>query len=136
MNLSAGDGPSEAVRGVRRPVQRPTWAPGGLSGGRLGRQEAHPEAVWGARRPVGSRLARQEARLGRLEARREAVLGARRPVGRPSWPPGGPKRRFYPQLQRNRRFCAVGSRGVPAGMGVPTRKVAKPPSLTGQLLYR
>ena len=83
MNLAAADGPSEAVWGVRKPVQRPTWAPGGLSGGRLGRQEARPEAVWGARRPVGSRLARQEARL-------EAVLGARRPVGRLSWAPGGP----------------------------------------------
>ena len=30
----------EAVLGARRPVGRPSWAPGGPSAGRLGRQEA------------------------------------------------------------------------------------------------
>ena len=54
----------------------------GPSRGRLGRQEACPEAVLGARRPV-------------LSAQEEAVFGARsprRPVWRPSWAPGGPSR--------------------------------------------
>ena len=40
-------------------------------------------AVLGAKRPVESRLGRQETRL-------EAVLGARRAVRRLSWTPGGP----------------------------------------------
>ena len=60
---------------------------------RLGRQEARPEAVLGARRPVrrpswpprGSPGGRQE----RQEARLEAILNAIRPVQRPSWTPGG-----------------------------------------------
>ena len=54
----------------------------GPSRRRLGRQEACPEAVLGARRPV-------------LSAQEEAVFGARsprRPVWRPSWAPGGPSR--------------------------------------------
>ena len=44
---------AEAVLGARRPVQRPSWAPGGPSGGRLERQEARREAVLDARRLVG-----------------------------------------------------------------------------------
>ena len=36
---------AEAVLGARRPGGRPSWTPGGPSGGRLGRQEAHPEAA-------------------------------------------------------------------------------------------
>ena len=51
--------------------QDPSLAPGCLSGGRLGRQEARLEAVLGARRPVGGCLESQQARP-------EAVLGARR----------------------------------------------------------
>ena len=54
----------------------------GPSRRRLGRPEACPEAVLGARRPV-------------LSAQDEAVFGARsprRPVWRPSWVPGGPSR--------------------------------------------
>ena len=43
-------------------MQRPSWAPGRPSRGHLGRQEARPEAVLGARRLVP-----------------EAVLGVRRP---------------------------------------------------------
>ena len=58
--------------GARRPVGRPSCAPGGPSGGRLARQEARREAVLGARRPVGGRL-------GRQEARRQAVWAARSP---------------------------------------------------------
>ena len=38
----------------------PSWAPGGPSGGRLGRQEARREAVLG---PSAGRLGRQEARI-------------------------------------------------------------------------
>ena len=30
---------------ARRPVQMRSWAPGGLSGGRIGRHENRPEAV-------------------------------------------------------------------------------------------
>ena len=61
----------------------------GPSRGRLGRQEACPEAVLGARRPVLSARRgtqgreRQEDRpetVERQEARLEAVLGARGPV--------------------------------------------------------
>ena len=61
--------------GARRPVlsarrrtqgrlerqEDPSLAPG-LSGGRLGRQEARLEAVLGARRPVGGCLESQQAR--------------------------------------------------------------------------
>jgi len=79
---------------ARRPVQRPPWAPGGPSAGRLGCQEACRNAVLGARRPVGTPSwapgGPSGGCLGRQEARREVVLGARRPVGRPSWAPGGP----------------------------------------------
>ena len=57
----------------------------GPSGGRPGRQEACPEAVLGARRPVLS-ARRRTRRLWRQEACPEAVLGARRPTG----PSGGP----------------------------------------------
>ena len=39
------------ARSARRLVWRPSWAPGGPSGGRLGRQEARRQAVWAARRP-------------------------------------------------------------------------------------
>ena len=46
-------------------------------------QKSRPEAVFGDKRPVPSRLERQEARP-------EAVLDARRPVRIPSWPAGGP----------------------------------------------
>ena len=68
----------------------------GPSRGRLGRQEACPEAVLGARRPVLSARRRTQGRLERQEerpslapgglsgARPEAVLSARRPVWRPS----------------------------------------------------
>ena len=58
----------EAVLRARRPVGRPSCAPGGPSGGRLGRQEDRREAVLGARSPVG-----------RLSWGPEAVLAARRP---------------------------------------------------------
>ena len=51
----------EAVLDARRPVQKPSWTPGGPSRGGLGRQEACSEAV----------------------------LDARRLVRRPSWAPGG-----------------------------------------------
>ena len=109
--------PFRAVLGAKRPVRRPSWAPRGPSGGRLGHQEARPEAVLDARRPVqrqswtaggpsASRLGRWEPRLekkhqivigvffqdfflGRQEGRPEAVFAARRPVRRPSWPSGG-----------------------------------------------
>ena len=61
----------KAVLGARRPVGKPSWAPGGPSEGRLGRQEARREA-WAPGSPSGGRL-------GRQEVRREAVLGARSP---------------------------------------------------------
>ena len=41
----------EAVLGVGRPVQRPSWPPGRLSRRRRGRQDARAEAVVDARRP-------------------------------------------------------------------------------------
>ena len=66
----------------------------GPSRGRLGRQEACPEAVLGARRPVLSARRGTQGRE-RQEDRPEAVFGARsarRPVWRPSWAPGGPSR--------------------------------------------
>ena len=44
-------GPSGAVLDAKRPVRRPSWTPGGSSGGRLGRQEARPQAVLAVRRP-------------------------------------------------------------------------------------
>ena len=58
----------------------------GPSRGRLGRQEACPEAVFGARRPVLSARRgtqgreRQDDRPEAVFGAREAVLGARRPV--------------------------------------------------------
>ena len=59
----------EAVLGAMRPVQRPSWAPGGPSRGRHGRQEAHPETVLSAKRPVQRPSwapgARSRGRLGR-----------------------------------------------------------------------
>ena len=94
MNLSAGDGPSEAVWGVRRPVGRPSWAPGGPSGGRLGRQEARREAVWAARSPEPSVLPTVAAKmqvLRRLQAGRRLQ----------AWGPGVAKfpRRKVPTAQ-------------------------------------
>ena len=50
---------------------------------RLGRQETRLEAVLGAKRPVQRHLERQETRP-------EAVLGVRRAVRRRSWTPRGP----------------------------------------------
>ena len=58
----ASEARPEAVLGARRLLQKPSWAPGGPSRGRL---------------------RREEARLGRQEARAEAVLGVSRPVQRP-----------------------------------------------------
>ena len=57
----------------------------GPSRGRLGRQEACPEAVLVARRPVLSGSRRTQGRLVRQGDRPcpEPVLGARRPVWRP-----------------------------------------------------
>ena len=49
----------------------------GPSRGRLGRQEACPEAVLGARRPVLSARRRTQGRLERQEDRPEAVFGTR-----------------------------------------------------------
>ena len=59
----------------------------GPSRGRLGRQEACPEAVLGARRPVLSARRRTQ---GRLERQEDPVSDARRPVWKPFWAPGGP----------------------------------------------
>ena len=67
----------------------------GPSRGRLGRQEACPEAVLGARRPVLSARRGTQGRRELQDDRPEAVFGARsarRPVWRPSWAPGGPSR--------------------------------------------
>ena len=60
--------------GARRPVERPSWTSEGCLGLQdvlgarrpgmeavLDRQEAHPEAALGARRPVRRVLGRQEA---------------------------------------------------------------------------
>ena len=106
----------EAVLDARRLVRRSSWAPGELSGGRLGRQEARPEAVWAvlaARSPSGGRLDRQQARP-------EAVWAARRP-----------ECRLFLQLcckmQVWRRLHA-GRRPELGSETSPRRQVAKAPS--------
>ena len=73
----------------------PSWAPGGPSRGRLGRQEARPEAV-----------------LAAQEARPKAVLDARWLVRKPSWPSGGQNAGFTAVLLQNAGFAqlAVGLR--------------------------
>ena len=78
----------------------------GPSRGRLGRQEACPEAVLGARRPVLSARRGTQGRE-RQEDRPEAVFGARsarRPVWRPSWAPGGPSTAVQRPSGRQARF--------------------------------
>ena len=58
-----------------------SWAPGGPSGGRLGRQEARREAVWAARSPEPSVLPTVAANmqvLRRLQAGRRPQAGGRR----------------------------------------------------------
>ena len=142
-------------------MQRPPWAPGGPSGGRLGCQEARPEAVLGARRPVRRPSwalgGPSEGRLGRQEARREAVLDARRPVGRSSWAPGGPSGgRFGRQEVRREAVLAARSpessvlptvaakmqvlRGLQAGRrlqaGGSAHQVPKPPRDNRRIFIR
>ena len=68
------------ARSARRPVWRPSWAPGGPS-----RAPGAPcRGRLGARPVLSARLERQEdpslALSERQQARPEAVLGARRPV--------------------------------------------------------
>ena len=86
-----------------------------LSAGRLGRQEARPEAVWGARKPVGSRLARQEARL-------EAVLGARRPV----WSARRPRNVGFTDSSRENAGLVQAAGRVQAAAGGQTCQVTTP----------
>ena len=62
----------------------PSWAPGGPSGGRLGRQEARPEPV----------------------------LGARRLVRRPSWAAGGQNASFTAVLLQNAGFAQASVWGL------------------------
>ena len=70
-------------------ARRPSWAPGGPSAGRLGRQEARIVGFADSSSENAGLAQAAGGRLGRQEDRREAVLGARKPVGRPSWAPGG-----------------------------------------------
>ena len=65
---------------ARRPVGRPSWAPGGPSGGRLGRQEARRQAVWAARSPESSVLPTVPAKSSVLRSRQ---AGRRRQAGCP-----------------------------------------------------
>ena len=92
----------KVVMGASRPVRR-----------RVGRQEARPQAVVGARRPVRTSSwapgGPYTGHLERQEARRQAVLAARKGVGRPSWAPGGPFRgRLGPQ--ETRREAVLGAK--------------------------
>ena len=93
-------------------TEKPPWAPGGPSGGRLGRQEARPKAVWGARNPyqgikvswpAGGPRCPSKGRLGRQDARSEAALSASRAVKKPSWSRG----RLGRQEAQNTGFSAV-----------------------------
>ena len=94
----------EAVLDARRPVQKPSWTPGGPSRGGLGRQGACPEAVLDARRPVRRPSwtpgGPSGGRLGRQEARPQAVLGGRRP-----------ECKFYCSFAAKGGFCAGVSLG-------------------------
>ena len=68
----------KAILGAKRLVRRPSWTPGGPSGGHLGRQKARSEAVLDARRPVQRPSWSPEGsfvgRLGRQEARMQVLL--------------------------------------------------------------
>ena len=93
---------------ARRPVRRPSWAPGGPSGGRLGRQEARRRPSWAPGGPSAGRLGRQEPRIVGFADSSSEIVG----------------------------FAQSAGRAQAAGRGSSTRKTANPPTRTGQLLYR
>ena len=84
---------------ARKPVGMPSWAPGGPSGGRLGRQEAR-------RGPSAGRLGRQEARIvGFADSSSEnagfaQAAGRAQAAGKGVRTPKSPRRKAY-----LRNFC-------------------------------
>ena len=126
-------------------------APGGPSGGRLGRQEARPEVVLGVRsleatwdvrqRPPGTSGGPSGGRLGRQETRPErqdqtkAVWAVRRPVQRSSGPPGAQNACFPVVLLQNAGFAQAAGRAQAAG-GPAAAKFPRRQGLTAEFLHR
>ena len=93
--LSAQDEAVFGARSPRRPVWRPSWAPGGPS-----RAPGAPcRGRLGARPVLSARLERQDSSGGRLE-RQEARLERHEPRAEAVWAPGGPSGRQEARFER------------------------------------